>query len=161
MFNDPYALDYAIATDQLEVARRLVVVARLALVPRRRCAPPAELHDGLTQPASDVGPGAVRVRPRRHRLEVPGQALDVGEGRRLPLAGPHQYRHHPRLAADMALECPRRLKVPAVVRGDEVRTDQQQDEVRRFQVSVDLALPITAGVDLPVVPGADRPFALE
>jgi hypothetical protein len=64
-------------------------------------------------------------------------------------------RDHLRLAAGVTLERPRGLHVPAIVRVDERRRHQEQDDVGGFELPVDLAAPLVAGFDPAIVPGFD------
>jgi len=61
----------------------------------------------------------------------------------------------------MALNGLLQLNAPAVVRVDEVGTDQQQNDIGGFEVVVNGLCPVGAASNLPVIPGLDEPLAFE
>src|SRR5262249_27968035 len=61
----------------------------------------------------------------------------------------------------MPLHCPLQLGIPAVVRGNEVWADQQEDDRGGIQVLVNLPLPLGSRGYLPVMPVLDNPEPLE
>jgi hypothetical protein len=61
----------------------------------------------------------------------------------------------------VTLHRPVDLDVPAVPGGDEVGTDQQQDNASVFEMLADGSVPLRAGLDAAVVPAADDTLALQ
>jgi hypothetical protein len=61
----------------------------------------------------------------------------------------------------VAFQCQTQFHVPAVVRRNEVRAYQQQDDVSEPQAFVDLASPLVASANAPIVPSRDVAAALE
>src|SRR5690348_2727565 len=55
----------------------------------------------------------------------------------------------------MPLQRPLHLDIEAVFRGEEVGTYQEQDDLSRFEVLIDLAGPLGAAGNPPVVPSID------
>jgi hypothetical protein len=56
----------------------------------------------------------------------------------------------------MSGQCLRHLLAPTIVGGNEVGTDQQQDDVGLCQLPVYLTFPLLASTDHPVVPFSDQ-----
>ncbi len=103
----------------------------------------------------------VLIGPQRHRLRVLRRRLQLGEGGGGPAARPENHRDHLRLAAIVPLQRLLDLDAPAVLGGDEAGAHQQQDDVRRGQVPIDLLFPLLADVDVPIVPLGDHPAPAE
>ena len=61
----------------------------------------------------------------------------------------------------MSFECPLHFDFEAVVRLEEVSTDEQQHKIRHLQVSTDLCPPFIARIDIAVVPIGDQPLSAE
>ena len=61
----------------------------------------------------------------------------------------------------MALQGVLHLDIEAVVRSQEIGTDQEQDDVGFLEVAVDRLLPEIAGTDLTVVPASYQALPLD
>lgn len=79
----------------------------------------------------------------------------------MPVAGTQDDGDDARLAPFVTLHRAHHFDVVAVVGRDEVRADQQQNNVRAVELVVDLAVEILAGADAAIVPGCDRALAAE
>ena len=74
---------------------------------------------------------------------------------------PQDNRDDAGLPLVVSLQGTLQLEVVAVVGGDEVGTDQQEDDPGGVEVLVDLPLPLGPRGNLPVVPAADDPGPLQ
>src|SRR6185295_2752684 len=121
-----------------------------------------ELLANLADRLRHFGPCLVRAFPVGDGLRVLGQHLDlregglVEEGDLLEDDGDHHG-----LAEGVQLQGLHHLLLIAVVRIDEIRAHQEEDDLRGFEALVDLALPPSSGPDLAVVPGGDDARPLE
>ena len=144
---------------------RLQVAPRVGLgggIDRRRLAfglPLLDLLDQPPEPGRDVLPGFVRLLPAGYGPGIAGQGLELAEGCALPGGGTHHHRHHHRFPRTLPFQGAHDLHARAVVRGQEVVADQQQDQVGALQFAVDLSGPIASGQDLAVAPTLDQPLA--
>jgi hypothetical protein len=71
------------------------------------------------------------------------------------------HRDDPRLAPAVPRQRLGHLLAPAVIRRDEIGADQEQHDVGRGQVPVDLGPPGSAGLELAIVPLGDQPAPLQ
>ena len=115
-----------------------------------------QVGDRALDSGGDLVERCVVVRPLADRLAIFRHRLQAAERRPLPPAGAEDDRNYPRLAKLMSRKCLRHLLAPAIVGGNEVGTDQQQDDVGRCQLPVYLSFPLVAGTDHPVVPFGDQ-----
>lgn len=65
------------------------------------------------------------------------------------------------LAFIMPFHGPLHLDVIAIIGGHEIGADQQQDDLRLFQMIVDLTLLLLAGADQTIMPGGDDAVTLQ
>jgi hypothetical protein len=134
---------------EVRVVRPVAVLARVLLV------------EGGADGERHVGPRLVAIGPALDGALAVGQRREVPERRALPVARPEQDRDHPRRAGGVARHRALHLDIPAGRRGDEIRADEQQDQLRCLEVLAHLRLPLRPGVDLPVVPRPEDPLALQ
>ena len=107
-------------------------------------------------PAGDIVEGGILIRPLCHRPGILRHRLQSGKVGPTPAAGAQDHRHDDRLAAVVALKRLLDLDAPAIIRCDETGADQEQDDVGRGQVPVDLLRPLVARIDVAVMPLADQ-----
>ena len=101
----------------------------------------------------DVLPRAVAVRPELNSCAILGQCLQLLELRALPVAIAHDDGHDYGFSFLVPFKGARHFLLVAVVRRDEVCTDQQQNEIGGFEALVDAVGPFLAAKDAAVVPG--------
>ncbi len=116
---------------------------------------------GTTDGAGHVGERLVLVRPARDGAGVLRGALDLPERGAGPVAVAEDDGDDARVAVLVTLHRPFDLDVPAVVGGEEVGANEEEDDVGRLQVTSDLAVPLLAHDDLAVVPLRDHAVPLE
>src|SRR5215208_6418381 len=136
--------------------------------PRRSSTPAAgslrralQVGRGFGDPLGDDRERLVAVRVLRHGFGVRRERLKLSERCALPEDGAEDDRDDPRVAALVTGHRAFELDVVAVVGGEEVRADQQEDDLRLLEPLVDLTLPVGAGADLPVVPLPDDALPAE
>jgi hypothetical protein len=155
---------YAVLGRALAAAR---VRARLRAAPRSvtpwyvsRNRRPEAVHR-FTDTAGDVEERFVPVSPGGHWLTVGWQGLEFPERGGVPVDRSQDDRDDPSRLRLVTLHRPGHLDVVTVIRGDEVRTDQEQDDVRGVEVLVDLPFPLGPGPDASVVPPADETLTVQ
>jgi hypothetical protein len=100
-----------------------------------------------------VGEGFVPVGPVSNRPRVLRQRLKLAEGGALPVvAVTEDDRDDARLTRLVPLHRSRHFDVVAVVGGEKIGADEQEDDVGRLQVLVYLLVPFLAGVNAAVAP---------
>ena len=115
----------------------------------------------LTNSGGHIQKGQILVGPSRDRLALLGHRLKVFEFQPHPVAGFQDHRHDDRLAVLAPLHGLLELDPGAIVRRDEVRADQQQDDVGGLEVAVDLIRPVLTWFDLVVGPLVDEPVPFQ
>lgn len=85
----------------------------------------------------------------------------MAEGRALPLARPKDDRDHDRFAALMPPHSATNLDLEAVVRVDEIRADEQEDDVRARERCVDTRIERLPRRDPAIVPWLDQSLSSE
>ena len=120
-----------------------------------------EVGEEAAEASGDILPGKVSIRPLRDGIAVLGQALQGGEISCLPIAGADDDGDDASLFGFVALQSTLHLLLVAIVGGEEVGADEQEDEPGLLQVGVDVVGPVVAGEDLAVVPGGDEMLPFE
>ena len=96
-----------------------------------------------------------------HGLAVLRDRHQAAERRSFPIAGTQDDRDDACFLAMMALQRTRHLDVVAILGGDEIGTDQQQDDVGAVELVADLAVELVARSNAAVVPCGDRALTFE
>ncbi len=78
--------------------------------------------------------------------------MQFAERQELPVHRTQDYRDHMRLSSLVPLHGPLHFDTIAIVRGDKIRTDQQQDYVSSVQMAIDFAFPFRTRADRAVMP---------
>src|SRR5262249_2525703 len=132
---------------------------------RRRAGRAQRIRDGghealghLTNAAGDVREGLVWKLPRDDRPPVLREGLQAPERGGMPVARPEDDRDDARRTRLVTLHRPGDLNIAAVPRGEEVGTDQQEDQISPVEVLADDLVPLPAGFDAAVVPVFDDPL---
>lgn len=79
----------------------------------------------------------------------------------MPIDWPQDHRDYQRFSRRVALQGVLHLDIEAVIRSQEIGTDQQQDDVGFLEIAVDRLLPEIAGSDLTVVPASYQTLPLD
>lgn len=79
----------------------------------------------------------------------------------MPVAGTQDDRDHDRVARLVPFHRPFQLNLVTIVRREEVRADQQQDDVVSLDMAVDFGGEILARLNPPVVPRLDDTLPLQ
>jgi len=66
-----------------------------------------------------------------------------------------------RIARVVSLHCPVHFNIIAIVRCEEIGTDEQEDDARRVEISADLSFPFRSRGDAAAVPRLDDALALQ
>jgi hypothetical protein len=123
-----------------------------------------KLFNDLLDAVGHLAPGRVPVFPEFYGLAVLGEGLQFSQGRLLPdclCHRPDEDGNDPGLAGGVPFQSPFHFTIITVIRGNEIRTHQQEDDIGPFQVGVDLPPPLLAGGDQAVVPEFDKALTLE
>src|SRR6266849_9969769 len=112
------------------------------------------LNSGANAPGNVTKRGVLVV-PLGDRSGVTRQALQVGEGRALPIDGPQNNGNDLDLAVFMAFQGPLHLNIVAIVGGQEVGTDKQKNDRGRLQMLVTVTCPFVASKNLAIMPLGD------
>ncbi len=97
----------------------------------------------------------IPVRPLRYRLSILRSAKQFAEWRVVPIACAQNYRDDDRFPRMMALHSPIHLDVVAIVRSDEVRADQQQDDLIAVNMLINGSIDFLASMDPSIMPSLD------
>ena len=122
----------------------------------------AQLSDGCADARGDFREGAIARTPQGDRLAVVRQCLQLAEGRLLPVVDrPQDDRDDTRFAHLVTLHSPPHLEVVAVLRSQEVGTDQQENDLSGIDMVIKLLILLPAQANLPAVPCADDVLTFE
>ena len=117
-------------------------------------------HDGA-QPPGHCHETLVGVLGFDHRHTIGRQGVEAGKARVLPVTTAQDHRHHTRLSGVVPSNRLGQLHIVAIVRIQEIVTDQQQHNIGATQGIVDGTGPLAATRDLAVVPDGDETFILQ
>ena len=95
------------------------------------------------------------------RSTVAGKCVDFGERGELPIARAQDNWNDSGGYELMQLHRALHFNVVAVIGGEEVRADEEQDDVRGVELVADCAPPLRAGTDAAVVSLRDEAFSLQ
>lgn len=87
--------------------------------------------------------------------------MKAREGRRRQVARLHEDGNHANFVGPVTLQGAGHLHRVVLVRGDIIRTDQQQDDLCRIKVSPEVVSPLITSMGTAVVPAFDNSLALE
>jgi len=79
----------------------------------------------------------------------------------MPITRAQNHRDHDRFLRDVALHGASHLDVVAIIRGDEVRADQEKDDFVAVDMVVDGRIDFLTSADPAVMPSVDNALALE
>src|SRR2546423_15643999 len=99
---------------------------------------PLEFLNGLANALSDVQKSLVTIWPRGDRFRIGGQRLEAFKWDALPVGGTQDDGNDPRLSYLLPLHGSSGLDTGAEGCGNEIRTDEQQDQVGRVQMGIAL-----------------------
>lgn len=109
----------------------------------------------------DIGKRLVLIVPARDRHGASGNRLQFAERCASPFDRAKEDRNHASLICFVALHRPLHLHVIAIVGAQEIRTDQEQDDVGGVEMLIDLTSPFGSGADLLIVPPGDHVLPFE
>lgn len=112
----------------------------------------------MTDASCDILPGSILIAPRADWLPVTGKILQLGKSSLSPITGANQDRNDQGFSADVPLE--RSLPFAGIGR-QEVRADQQKNDVRLVQLPANGLGMVTPGSDLAIMPDRDHSLLLK
>ena len=118
-----------------------------------------EIHEHRSQFFSHLR--ETGIAPFDQRPAVLWQDLELGKRLRCPDARSEDNGNQNRVAPLTSLQRPANFHVSAVLRGEKMVTDQEEDHVSGGQVLVDDVVPLVAGSNPAVMPCRDEPVTLQ
>jgi hypothetical protein len=114
------------------------------------------LLKGTADAPGNITERGIQVIPLGDGSGVTGQALQVGEGRALPIDGPQNNGNDLRLAFFMAFQRSPHLDAVAILGSQEVRADEQEHKLCCLQMGVNLLSPPGPRHNLAVMPVSNQ-----
>jgi hypothetical protein len=112
-------------------------------------------------PSVGLGPETpVGVLGFNHWDTIGREGVEAGKARVLPVTTVQDHRHHTRLLGIVQADRLSQLHIVAIVRSQEIGTDQKEHDIGATQGLIDGASPFTACRDLAIVPESDETFIL-
>src|SRR5262249_45287396 len=103
----------------------------------------------------------ILIAPCRHGTRVLGQALQLAKQRRLPVGRTQEDWDPTSLATLVPCKGAAHFHIVAILGGEEVGADEQQNQVGGLQMIVNIARPFSATRDLAIMPDCNDTFTLQ
>src|SRR5580704_4531431 len=123
--------------------------------------PRAQVGNDVSNSSGNLVEGPILGCPIRNRLPISRECLEFAESRIRPITRTQDNWNHASFACFMPSERTSQLDVIAIVGSEEVSADEQEHNIRRFYVIINMTLPFDTGCDLPIVPSHDDIVPLE
>ena len=119
------------------------------------------LGQGLANASDHLCQRFVTIGPAGDGFVVTGKRLQLSQWGVFPIHRAHEDGNDTGCTGLMSPYGFLELDSPAIVGGEEVRTDEQENHAGRLQMAIDLVRPFCSRHDLAVVPGGDESLPLQ